>query len=111
MAFLSGDQAALIREAFDNLHAANGNDHELLAFCFVANDRGEGQRDGAARSLVVSGLATFVCRDGESRDLAFYMPTAEGIDAAVLLGVISSADVAALDMARKRANLRAQGGA
>ena len=111
MAFLSGDQAALIREAFDNLHAASGSVDELRTFRFVANDRGEGPRDGAARALVVNGLAEFMGRDGESRERSLFMPTAEGIDAAVLLGVISSADVAALDMARKRANLRAQGGA
>jgi hypothetical protein len=107
LALLSGTQSDLIREAFDNLLADSGTG-ELVAFRFVADDRGEGPRNGAARALHVNGLVVYM---GGTSPLNLYMPTGQVIDEALRLGVITIADVTALDMARKRANLRAQGGA
>jgi hypothetical protein len=111
MAFLTGTQSDLIREAFDALIAATGELDELKAFRFTVQYRSEVPRTTSTRSLEVRGLVSFMSFKGERRDEAFYMPTEQGIDEALRLGVISRDDVEALRKARERANLRAQGGA
>lgn len=106
MPFLTGTQSDLIREAFDALMAADGPD-ELNAFRFLGDPLSETPRAGAARTLEVQGHAEWM---GRRAGANLYMPTEQGIDEALRLGVITLADVTALAMARKRANLRAQGG-
>lgn len=109
MPFLTGTQSDLIREAFDNLHAASGSD-KLDHFRFAAN-RDESPRAKSARDLLTQGLASFLGFKDDRRDEALFMPTEQGINEALRLGVISRDDVEALRKARERANLRAQGGA
>jgi hypothetical protein len=110
MPFLTGLQSDLIREAFDNLHAASSGLDELRYFRFSADDRSESQRAQSARNLRVNGLVEFMGRDESKGGHVFYMPTEQGIDEALRLGVISIADVTALSAARKRAELRANPG-
>lgn len=107
---LTSDQSKLIREAFDNLRFTTSGLDELRNFRFSVYHRSESPRTGAARALHVNGLVEFMGHDGTNHARVLYMPTEQGVDAAVRLGVISSADVSALEMDRKRANLRAQGG-
>lgn len=118
MPFLTGLQSDLIREAFDNLHAASEAD-KLDSFWFAVERRYEesyspSNRTCAARALEVTGLveyaAQFVCNTDPGLRMTRYTPTEQGIDEALRLGVISIADVTGLSAARKRAELRAKGG-
>lgn len=101
MPFLTGTQSDLIREAFDNLRAASGRLDELHHFRFLGDAPGEKRRAVAVKALETQGLAEWM---GRRNGAYIYMPTEQGINEALRLGVISRDDVEALRKARERAN-------